>query len=418
MARVQEHFKQNSQNDLAINNQIIQTKMLPEIPENNDQPKGRWPIKRLGDLCELITKGTTPTSVGFEFVNDGINFIKVESITENGQFVQSKLAKISKECHNTLRRSQLKVGDILFSIAGALGRTAYVTENLIPANTNQALAIIRLKKSDTILTEFVLMALSTGVVLEQIEKFKGGVAQLNLSLAQVQEFSIQIPPLLEQKRIVRLLNEAFDGIATARAHAERNLQNARALFDSYIQELLNQDGSGWAKPIADCFKVKSGDFLPAKTMVVSGSYDVYGGNGINGKHNQINLSGENILIGRVGERCGNVRRVVGNIWVTDNAFYISQFFHTFDLRFLTRVLELKKLRKTANQAAQPVISFTTIKTVMIEFPKSIDEQKSIADRIDQFENRIQRLESIYQRKINNLETLKKSILHQAFSGML
>jgi type I restriction enzyme S subunit len=134
--------------------------------------KSEWPVKRLGDLSDLITKGTTPTSIGHEFVSKGINFVKVESIKANGEFIENKFAQITPECHNSLRRSQLKSGDILFSIAGALGRTAFVTNDIIPANTNQALAIIRLKKSDAVSTEFVLKALSTGIVLEQIEQFK------------------------------------------------------------------------------------------------------------------------------------------------------------------------------------------------------------------------------------------------------
>ena len=94
----------------------------------------------------------------------------------------------------------------------------------------------------------------------------------------------------------------------------------------------------WKKEkIEQCFKVKSGDFLPANKMAKEGNIDVYGGNGIAGKHNQHNLTGENIIIGRVGAKCGNVKRVSGNIWVTDNAFYISELLEEFDLTFLETV---------------------------------------------------------------------------------
>ncbi len=207
--------------------------------------KSDWQIKRLGDLSDLITKGTTPTSVGHSFVQEGINFVKVESISEDGRFIESKLARITQSCHNSLKRSQLKSGDILFSIAGALGRTALVADEILPANTNQALAIIRLRKSEDVFPGFVLKALETGIVLEQIEKFRGGVAQQNLSLAQVQGFTIPLPPLPEQQRIVGILDEAFDGIATAKANAEKNLQNARALFESHLQAVFTQRGDGW-----------------------------------------------------------------------------------------------------------------------------------------------------------------------------
>jgi type I restriction enzyme S subunit len=232
-------------------------------------------------------------------------------------------------------------------------------------------------------------------------------------------YSLAVPPLPEQRRIVGLLDEAFAGIATAQAHAEKNLQNARALFESHLQAVFTQRGKGWVeKPVVQCFKVRSGDFLPAKAMVVTGRFDVYGGNGVTGKHDQKNLSGENIIIGRVGAKCGNVRRVLGDLWLTDNAFFISEYFQDFDLAFLARLLELKQLRRTANQAAQPVISFTTIKDIMLEFPLSKTEQGRIAEGLEKLENETQRLAGLYARKLAALAALKKSLLHQAFAGEL
>ena len=98
---------------------------------------------RLGDIATVITKGTTPTTLGYDFVDDGVNFVKIESITEDGVFLTDKFAHITTECDKKLGRSQLKTNDLLFSIAGAIGRTAIVTDDILPANTNQALAIIR-----------------------------------------------------------------------------------------------------------------------------------------------------------------------------------------------------------------------------------------------------------------------------------
>ena len=378
-----------------------------------------WPIMKIGELCEVVTKGTTPTSVGHLFVSEGINFVKVESIATDGSFLPQKFGHITEACHVEFRRSQLADGDILFSIAGALGRTALVTAEILPANTNQALAIVRLKKEAPISREFLVLALGTGVLLEQIEKSKGGVAQLNLSLAQVRDFLIPVPPLAEQQRIVGILDEAFAGIATAKANAEKNLQNARALFESHLQSVFTHRGKDWVeKPIAECFKVRSGDFLPAKAMVESGEFNVFGGNGINGRHDKKNLSGENIIIGRVGAKCGNVHYVEGDAWVTDNALYISDFLHSFDRKFLTRLLRFKDLRSRANQMAQPVISFTTIKDVKLEFPTSKAEQEEIVHLSDGLEEETQRLAAIYERKLAALEALKKSLLHQAFSGAL
>src|SRR3989304_9831679 len=83
-----------------------------------------WQATTLSDFSEHITKGTTPTTYGFEYTPSGINFVKVESIDEHGTVVQENVQHISKETNNALSRSMLKEKDILFSIAGALGRVA------------------------------------------------------------------------------------------------------------------------------------------------------------------------------------------------------------------------------------------------------------------------------------------------------
>ena len=101
---------------------------------------------KLGDIATVITKGTTPTSIGFNFEENGINFIKIESIDENGTFLPDKFSHINSKCNGKLKRSQLQENDILFSIAGVIGRTAIITKDILPANTNQAVAIIRLRK--------------------------------------------------------------------------------------------------------------------------------------------------------------------------------------------------------------------------------------------------------------------------------
>lgn len=140
-------------------------------------------IKRvkLVDISELITKGTTPTTMGYEFIDEGINFLKIECFKEDGTFLRDKVAHISEECNEKLKRSQLKSGDILFSIAGAIGRVAIVDKNMLPANTNQALAIIRICDEEVFLP-YIKLVLTSQVVKKQFEKKKQGVAQLNLYL--------------------------------------------------------------------------------------------------------------------------------------------------------------------------------------------------------------------------------------------
>jgi len=171
---------------------------IGEIPEE-------WRVVKLGEIAEKITKGTTPTTYGYTFTNEGINFIKVESIDEHGNFIKENISHISKEANQALKRSILEENDILFSIAGALGRVALVTKDILPANTNQALAIIRLKKDKHINVRYIKYFLQSQYIQRYINLISVQSAQANLSLTQVRNFNVTLPPLPEQKKIAKIL---------------------------------------------------------------------------------------------------------------------------------------------------------------------------------------------------------------------
>ena len=152
---------------------------------------------RLSEIAELVTKGTTPTTLGYEFQDTGVNFLKIECFSEKGDYIQNKATHISEECHEKLKRSQLKEGDILFSIAGVIGRVAIVTRNMLPANINQALAIIRIKKDDIYLP-YVKLILTSPLIKKQFERKKQRVAQLNISLKDINDLEIPLPEIGKQ----------------------------------------------------------------------------------------------------------------------------------------------------------------------------------------------------------------------------
>ncbi|MCC8139811.1 MAG: restriction endonuclease subunit S [Lachnospiraceae bacterium] len=154
-----------------------------------------WEQRKLGELASLITKGTTPLDKS----NTGtVNFVKIESIDESSGEV-TITQKISMEEHGGyLHRSQLKENDILFSIAGTLGRVTSVKSSILPANTNQALAIIRLKSG---YLEYVKTYLKGKAVSDFVKKNPTVGAQPNLSLEQVNNLEIAIPTESEQKQI-------------------------------------------------------------------------------------------------------------------------------------------------------------------------------------------------------------------------
>ena len=132
--------------------------------------------------------------------------------------------------------------------------------------------------------------------------------------------------------------------------------------------------------IGKAFKLKSGVGLSAKKMI-SGDYPVFGGNGINGTHNEYMFKDQKIAIGRVGAYCGNVHKTEPKSWITDNALFIHEFFEEYDTNYLVMLLRNLNLNKYASQSGQPLISAGRLKDVQIPLPP-LDQQKKIASILD------------------------------------
>ena len=179
-----------------------------------------FPLVRIGEFSENITKGTTPTTLGFNFVENGINFIKVESISEDGKFIEENFTHITEECNEKLNRSKLEAGDILFSIAGALGRVAIVDKKILPANTNQALAIIKIKSEEKISKIYLMKALSTDFIKKQCDAMKKGIAQMNLNLQNISDLQIPIPPKELQEKFAEYVRLSEENKKTAQKRLE------------------------------------------------------------------------------------------------------------------------------------------------------------------------------------------------------
>ncbi len=198
-------------------------------------------IKRvqLSEIAELITKGTTPTTLGYEFQDEGVNFLKIECFDELGNYLPGKAAHISEECNEKLKRSQLKNGDVLFSIAGAIGRVGIVTDEMLPANTNQALAIIRINNDD-VYVPYIKLILTSPIVKKQFERKKQGVAQLNLSLKDINEIAIPLPNKEKQIEYADL----FAKISRIVEQRNKELESLDELIKARFVELYNNSPVG------------------------------------------------------------------------------------------------------------------------------------------------------------------------------
>ena len=233
----------------------------------SELPPG-WGICALEEIASLITKGTTPTTIGFNYEKTGISFVKIENIANNRILKSSINQFISEEAHTALLRSQLQENDVLFSIAGTIGKTALVKQEDLPANTNQAVAIIRVPHEVTSYS-FLQHQLSS-LSRDFLTDISRGGAMSNVSLGDIKNFALRIPPLAEQTRIAQKLDELLAQVDTLKARIDaipallkrfrqsvlaaavsgrltedwRTLSNA-VLIDDYIEEVRLKRIDAW-----------------------------------------------------------------------------------------------------------------------------------------------------------------------------
>ena len=186
-------------------------------------PNG-WHYELLGNLCDCVTKGTTPTTIGKDFTDTGINFIKGESINDDHSFNKTLFAHIDDETDELLKRSRIYVNDIVFTIAGTLGKFALVDSSVIPANTNQAVAIIRTSKI------MPAMLYSYFIGEWQVEFYKRNTqqaVQANLSLGTIKDLPILLPDSKGQDHYMQLVTPLMVGMQNNFSEIERlyELQN-------------------------------------------------------------------------------------------------------------------------------------------------------------------------------------------------
>ncbi len=276
-----------------------------------------------------------------------------------------------------------------------------------------------------------------------LSPFVSGLTVPKLNQGNLREIPIPLPPLPEQHRIVALLDEAFDGIATAKANAEKNLQNARALFESHLQSVFTERGEGWAeKPLeeivdAQCSLsygiVQPGNDFPSGLPVVrptdltSKVIAVDGLKRIDPKladgYKRTTLRGNELLLcvrGSTGvvavtspELAGaNVTRGIVPIM-----FEPSLLRQEFGYFLMTSEAVQSQIRAKTYGAALMQINIGDLRKISVSFPP-IKEQERMAEKLEDLSGETQRLESLYQRKLAALDELKQSLLHQAFSGVL
>lgn len=258
--------------------------------------------------------------------------------------------------------------------------------------------------------------------------YVSGTTRLKLTQASMREIPIPLAPLNEQNRIADKLDTLLTAVDSCRAR----LDKVPMLIKRFRQSVLAAATSGaltedWHEEhglppttvttLGEILKVSSGKFLPAKKMTPNGSIPVYGGNGVNGYHDESNVSEETLVIGRVGFYCGCVHLTPELAWITDNALIVRHDPSVTSRRFLFFALRGMNLRTNDSSTAQPVISGQKIYSLPISIP-GLAEQHEIIRRVENMFAIADKLEASLATTRKRVEQLTPAILAQAFRGEL
>ncbi|GDY08471.1 hypothetical protein LBMAG52_19570 [Planctomycetia bacterium] len=269
---------------------------------------------------------------------------------------------------------------------------------------------------------------------EGVLRMGGSVGQQRVPNEFVQGQLIPLPPLAEQRRIVGILDEAFEGLATAKANAEQNLQNARALFESHLQAVFTQRGDGWVEhTLGDACEFVGGSQPPKSVFTKKKTADnvrlIQIRDYKSDKHvvfiprSQARrfCTADDVMIGRYGPPLFQILRGIDGAYnvalmkAVPNETKVSKDFLFY---FLKHSAILQYVIFHAQRAAGQIgVTKDTLEPYPIALPP-LAAQTKVVKTIVELESAIESLESLYQRKLAALDELKKSLLHRAFSGQL
>jgi len=386
-----------------------------------------WQTKPLGELAEVIA-GQSPDGSYYNADGQGMPFYQGKK-----EFGEKFIGEPTAWTTQVTRIAT--DGDVLMSVRAPVGPVNFATQEIC---IGRGLAAIRSgKELDRHFLFYFLLSKQ-----DEIEGTEGAVfASINKS--QIEQIEIVAPSLDEQQRIVGILDQAFAGIATAQANAEKNRQNAHALFESHLHAIFSQCGKGWVEiRLMDCVEdISTGPFgsLLHKSDYQQGGIPLVNPINIEGSEiipderkavgkataqrlSRYVLRENDIVIGRRGEigRCA----VIGGDqvgWLCGTGSFFIRPSDKVNPYFLTHLLRSSpyrgRLEGVSKRATMPSISNDDLANLVIGLPP-VPEQRQILAVLDDLAAETQRLAGIYERKLAGLAALKKSLLHRAFAGEL
>ena len=394
--------------------------------------KNGWQTQALADVA-LIGAGNSAPQAEELFANGTHPFFRTSDVGRirfGGIFEPSDY--LNDEGIRGLRR--FPKGTILFPKSGASTFLNHRVMLRVDGFVSSHLATI-VGDETKVDRRFLLYFLTTVSAQDLIQDH----AYPSLNLPEIARIQVSLPPLPEQQRIVGILDEAFDGIATAKANAEKNLQNARALFESHLQSVFTQRGPGWVETKLDdvtdlitCGVAKRPDYVPEGIPFLSAK-NVKNGQVIWSGHQYVSEESHRALTKHNKPKIGDIlyTRVgsYGEAAIIDRDVEFSIFVSLTLIKpkpvvlnsFLKHYLNSSAVKELAADSITGSgvgnLNVGTVREFPIHLPP-LPEQRSIVSQLDDMREETQRLARLYERKLVALDDLKKSLLHQAFSGAL
>ena len=380
--------------------------------------KNGWQTKRLGDVLD-VQNGYAFDSKAFN-PSKGLPLIRIRSL-KPGVETETRFDGEYDE------KYVVRAGDLLIGMDGEFGCYEWKGE---PSLLNQRVCRL-LGFSGELLPRFLFYGVND--YLKAIEDITGYTTVKHLSSKQVLDIEFPVPPLAEQQRIVGLLDEAFEGLAKAKANAEKNLQNARALFESHLQSVFTQRGPGWVETtLGEIGKVSMCKRIFKEETTANGDIPFYK-IGTFGKETDafipIQTYNEyrakysfpkkgDVLISAAGTIGRRVRydgepayfQDSNIVWIDNDE---KQALNDYLYHFYGACAW-----NSTNGATIPRLYNDNLRRISIGFPKSFQEQRRIVAQLDALSEETQRLARLYEQKLAALEELKKALLHKAFAGEL
>jgi type I restriction enzyme S subunit len=378
--------------------------------------KAGWQERPIGEVFRVINGGTPKTGVGAYW--DGPHAWITPA--EMGG-LETPLLSFSRR---TLTDEGLRVGaelvpegSIILSTRAPIG---HLVINEVPMAFNQGCK--GLVPTNGVDTKFAYYFLLANVPL--LESLGTGATFKELSGGKLKEVPFRFPELSEQRRIVAILDEAFEGIATAKAHAERNLRNTRELFRSEAKSIFLRGAARWPTKTVDQLSTN----LDSKRVPITkgdrkaGEFPYYGASGVVDYVADYIFDCDTLLVSEDGAnllaRSTPIAfSVNGRYWVNNHA-HILKFASMATQKFVEFYLESISLDEYITGAAQPKLNQKALNSIPIPIPATLDEQAEVVDRLERGTEQSEQLQGVYKRKLAALDELKQSLLHQAFSGQL